>query len=379
MNGYFYVLTAIDLFVLCFMCVLTHLSESLNKKQKCGFFLAFALIAIISLLEVVTLLVDRMPVQYRYLNILSNYLGFGLSPVVSICLAYVLDKKVSFRKEIIIALFSEIVYLIFLALSIPKGLIFSVSENNIYSRGPYFYIYIIVYFLAIIYLSISTIIIASQFQNHSKKLIYPLFLFMMVETIIQIALPELHVTWLCVTLLSVLYFIYCNEMWNQLDELTGLLNQNSYLHRTSGMSRTKGVLVVFDVDNFKLINDKYGHLKGDISLTEIADCIKKAYEQYGYCYRIGGDEFCVILENNVSIVECTKEFLRLLEEKRETYSFIPTVSFGSSSFDGEDIITIKERADQEMYHYKNERKRIKKQNNIYPANKTNDSYPNMFW
>ena len=38
MNGYFYVLTAIDLFVLCFMCVLTHLSESLNKKQKCGFF-----------------------------------------------------------------------------------------------------------------------------------------------------------------------------------------------------------------------------------------------------------------------------------------------------------------------------------------------------
>ena len=48
MNGYFYVLIAIDLFVLCFMCVLTHLSESLNKKQKCGFFLAFALIAIIS-------------------------------------------------------------------------------------------------------------------------------------------------------------------------------------------------------------------------------------------------------------------------------------------------------------------------------------------
>ena len=52
---------------------------------------------------------------------------------------------------------------------------------------------------------------------------------------------------------------------------------------------------------------------------------------------------------------------------------IMTPSSGSISFDGEDIITIKERADQEMYHYKNERKRIKKQNNIYPANKTNDS------
>ena len=51
MNGYFYVLTAIDLFVLSFMCILTKLSESLNKKQKQGFFFAFALIAVISVLE----------------------------------------------------------------------------------------------------------------------------------------------------------------------------------------------------------------------------------------------------------------------------------------------------------------------------------------
>ena len=58
MNGYFYVLTAIDLFVLSFMCILTKFSESLNKKQKRGFFLAFALIAGISVLEVVTLAVD---------------------------------------------------------------------------------------------------------------------------------------------------------------------------------------------------------------------------------------------------------------------------------------------------------------------------------
>lgn len=65
MNGYFYVLTTIDIFVLCFMCVLTRLSESLNKKQKRGFFLAFILIAFISILEVTTLKVDGLPVRYR--------------------------------------------------------------------------------------------------------------------------------------------------------------------------------------------------------------------------------------------------------------------------------------------------------------------------
>ena len=50
MDRYFFILTTIDLFVLGFMCLLTRLSESLNKKQKRGFLLAFALIACISVL-----------------------------------------------------------------------------------------------------------------------------------------------------------------------------------------------------------------------------------------------------------------------------------------------------------------------------------------
>lgn len=78
MNGYFCVLTTIDFFVLCFMCILTYLSETLSKKQKRGFFLAFVLIAGISVLEVITLVVDGLPPGYRWLNITANYLGFGL-------------------------------------------------------------------------------------------------------------------------------------------------------------------------------------------------------------------------------------------------------------------------------------------------------------
>lgn len=135
MNSYFYVLTAIDLFVLSFMCILTKFSESLNKKQKRGFFLAFALIAGISVLEVVTLAVDGAPAGYRWLNILSNYLGFGLSPAVSLCLVYVMDRKKMVNFWFRAAVCCEGCYLLFLALSIPAGLVFSVSEDNVYSRG----------------------------------------------------------------------------------------------------------------------------------------------------------------------------------------------------------------------------------------------------
>ena len=291
MDSYFFILTTIDLFVLGFMSLLTKLSESLNKKQKRGFLLAFALIACISVLEVITIVVDGAPTGCRWLNILSNYLGFGLTPAVALCLVYVLDKKSIIRRGFKAAVCCEGAYLLFLA-----------------------------------------------------------------ATVIQIALPSLHVTWLCVTLLSVLYYIYCSEMWNQLDALTGLLDQNSYLNRTAEMRRSGGVLVVFDVDSFKQINDRYGHLQGDVCLAEIADCIKKAYARCGYCYRIGGDEFCVLLRDEADEARCTAALQSLLAERRKEITLLPTVSLGSAVFSGEDVVTVKDRADRALYCAKNELK-----------------------
>ena len=356
MNGYFHVLKKIDIFVLCFMCVLTRLSESLNKKQKRGFLFALGLIALISLLEVVTLKVDGLPKKFRWINIVSNYLGFGLTPWVCICLVYVLDKKTKLRWEFKLAILCELIYLLILALSIPSGLIFSVSQENIYSRGPYFFIYIFAYFISIFYLSLSTIFVSKQFQNRSKALVYPLIIFLGAETIIQILGPDLNVSWLCVTLLSALYFIYCSEMWNQLDGLTGLLNQNSFLNRSEEMNYTNGMLIVFDVDDYKHVNDVFGHVKGDSCLSIIAACIKKAHAKYGYCYRVGGDEFCVLLKNSRNEEACSVQFESLIKKKRNKYTYLPSVSYGSALLLTGDIVSIKDLADQNMYLNKKKHK-----------------------
>ena len=275
------------------------------------------MIAGISVLEVITVVVDGLPSGYRWLNIVSNYLGFGLSPAVSVCLVYVLDRKTALRRKIRIAVCCEIAYLMFLLVSVPYGMVFSVSVDNMYSRGPHFYIYIVVYFGAILYLSASTVITAREFQNRSRWLIYPLILFVMAETIIQVVLPELHVTWLCVTLLSVLYFIYCNEMWNQLDALTGLLNQNSYLRKTGKMGCKGSVLVVFDVDDFKQINDSYGHVAGDAALCTIVRTIFEHVRADDVVLRYGGDEFLLMFEE---IPE--KVFQQKLEDIREEIAMV---------------------------------------------------------
>ena len=104
---------------------------------------------------------------------------------------------------------------------------------------------------------------------------------------------------------------------NQLDALTGLLNQNSYLNRTAEMRSSGGLLIAFDVDSFKQINDCYGHLQGNACLAAIAACLKKAYANDGYCYRIGGDEFCVLLKNAAKEAACKEDFCIQILDKSD--------------------------------------------------------------
>ncbi len=359
MDEYFYVLTAINIFVLAFMSILVNISETLNSKQRSSFFTAYLLIAVISVIEVVTVIVDQEPtVQHRYISIFSNFIGFGLTPFVPICLVNVLTKKVDAKLHIKAAYLLGFIYLTFLAISLPYGFVFKVNADNEYSRGPGFPVYLVTYYSSMLYLMMATLSTAKYFQNRSRLLIYPITIFLMVGTATQVLFPHIHVTWLCVTLISVMYFIYCNEMWNQLDGLTGLLNQNSYLNRTAERHESDKVLIVFDVDNFKQVNDIYGHLNGDICLIEVANCIKKAYSRYGHCYRIGGDEFCVLMHDKTAITKCTDKFIKLLEKKRQQVEFIPAVSYGFAELSSkENILDAKERADKNMYIYKRERKR----------------------
>lgn len=352
MDYYFLIITMIDVFVLVIMCIFTKYNDILNKQRRRWFISSFLLIIVISILEFITAVVDKGPESLRWINIIANYLGFGLTPAVSITLAAALDETRSTKY----ALMVEAVFMLLLAISFPLKIIFYVDQTNQYMRGDFFGIYIAVYSVSILYLLITTIRVAGLYQNKSKNSIYPIIVFLIATTLVQIFFPQIHVTWLCVSLLTMLFFTYCNGLWQQLDGLTGLLNQSSYLNKTDSLSQN-GTLIVFDIDDFKLINDNFGHLLGDKCLEEIAACIKKAYSKEGLCYRIGGDEFCVLLNENADAEACYMNLLNEIENKRKTLDFLPFISIGSAQFKvGDNILEVKEAADQKMYQFKKKEK-----------------------
>ncbi len=79
---------------------------------------------------------------------------------------------------------------------------------------------------------------------------------------------------------------------------TRLLNRRCIKRNTENM-KSPACVLFFDVNNFKSINDTFGHSEGDNCLSAVASKIMSVYGRFGYCYRIGRDEFCVMIHKNL--------------------------------------------------------------------------------
>lgn len=110
------------------------------------------------------------------------------------------------------------------------------------------------------------------------------------------------------------------NMWHKLavtDDLTGVYNRNAYNlyidKNRIGTEKEKGWIILFDVDNFKVINDTKGHLAGDIVLKDVSKILTEVFPAPRYrVFRIGGDEFSVLSKD----VSEKKLIERLLELKK---------------------------------------------------------------
>ena len=82
-----------------------------------------------------------------------------------------------------------------------------------------------------------------------------------------------------------------------LDRLTGLLNQSALSRRMEGTEPLDGVVAVCDMDDFKEINDRYGHLVGDEILRNIGHLLRASIRPEDEAFRWGGDEFVILFQN----------------------------------------------------------------------------------
>lgn len=154
----------------------------------------------------------------------------------------------------------------------------------------------------------------------------------------------------------------------QKDSLTGILNRRGFdklLQDKYAMYKKKGTnfaLFSIDMDNLKVINDTYGHAKGDEALQTVAKALSSVMKEGDFCARVGGDEFSAVI--NVSYQGRCQEFKNELnmELKRESagildYNVEASVGFCDiSEQPGTTLVSCVQIADARMYEEKRSKK-----------------------
>ena len=143
------------------------------------------------------------------------------------------------------------------------------------------------------------------------------------------------------------------------DELTKCYNRRAYDSDMENLDlNTEWIYISLDLNGLKKANDTLGHSAGDELICAASNCMKFAFASYGKIYRIGGDEFVVLIQESVSNIDSILQvFDTTIHDWHGKYSNSISVSYGvvkSSEQDFDSIHSVSKLADERMYKSKSE-------------------------
>lgn len=248
------------------------------------------------------------------------------------------------------------------------GIMFIISEDNVYQRATgamVGYISLIIYFAYSIYL-----------VYHSKRQgvnlnFFPVIYFVgpcFAGVLIQYFSYGITSSWVlvAVALLFIQMQLYAENLYT--DELSGLYNRR-YLNAALAkgkIARWKSLHgIMMDVNDFKHINDNFGHSRGDKVICILGDILFKSIPDTGMAIRYAGDEFIVLLAGMdtesvlATMEEINQNLTRFNESKAEPFTL--SVSMGYTELGAEDDAeTFLMRMDEKMYEEKRKYHLLKK-------------------
>lgn len=185
----------------------------------------------------------------------------------------------------------------------------------------------------------------------------PIFFF---SVLLDMLTPKEHLLPAGISLILILIHFYRTTDHLITDALTGALNRRKLeLDGNHLFPATQEVIVfMMDVDKFKKINDTYGHETGDRVLQDVVVTIKNIIRPKDCFFRIGGDEFLLLVANS-SDTDLAENILARINSGFDEFNkkcsyldFSITLSIGHTTAKGNQILEVLARADQKMYEKK---------------------------
>lgn len=141
------------------------------------------------------------------------------------------------------------------------------------------------------------------------------------------------------------------------DQLTGLQNRRAYSEKVKQLSKQKSLpctVVMADINGLKEANDTLGHEAGDELIIGSAECLRKSFDGIDTIYRIGGDEFTVIMEKpETETKKCLERMEKICAGWKGEFINGISISYGAASTEEfTDMDALIKEADLRMYEYK---------------------------
>ncbi|WP_052591263.1 GGDEF domain-containing protein [Paracholeplasma brassicae] len=286
---------------------------------------------------------------FAIFNQIGNYLVFILTPLLPLIWTLYVNYRVNLSKRklnqwisILLILFA--INLVFATIAISRGLYYTINEQNIYERGPLYvlsfvYAYGLMIFSMFYIIKNQSRIDKRQFKSLIAFVIPPVF-----ASIIHIFFYGYSLIYNSITISILLVFIDTQANQMEIDYLTNVFNrkklQQHLVERINNASKEHSFAAsMIDLDNFKQINDTYGHTEGDIALQVVAQLLKDATSKDALIARYGGDEFCIVID--IDDEDEIKQLNQAIEHRVQSYNalglkpYLIEFSIGYEVFDKE--------------------------------------------
>lgn len=342
--------TIITLLTLSVMFADIIINRILTPETKRRMITVCLLIAAVSVCEWTGVKTNGAQADFFNLHYAAKFIEFTLTPFIGLAAAKAYGDAKFLRYMIIVVSLNVFVQFV----SLWTGWIFFIDEQNVYHRAGLYWIYVVFFIISITY-CFTCIMLGNRKYRFGIDVTQVLALVLIaVGIIIQMFESNVRVDFLCIAIGNLILYVRYGNAIMRLDALTKLFNRRCYEINLLSVA-VNSLILLFDVNNFKQVNDMYGHVAGDECLKKIAAVIHGVYAKYGSCFRIGGDEFCVIINNKtVNIERLNLKFNEEIEYLRSEDKRIPSVALGYAGRESaeETLDRTVERADEMMYAVK---------------------------
>lgn len=201
------------------------------------------------------------------------------------------------------------------------GIIFQISENNVYERSSFVFITYLTLFLYMIY---SLFLVGRSKKSGLHVRFFPVYYFVIpciLGTVIQGLAYGITIGWTSVAIAFIFVSNQAHSFNALVDPLSGLYNRrymDCILNQFN--QNMKGCIygIMMDVNDFKRINDVYGHSKGDDAIRAIGMILNDSTPDNGLAIRYAGDEFIIFIRTDHE--EFVKEIIHQVEENVENFN-----------------------------------------------------------